>query len=47
VLQAAAPSIGGRGGGKDEFAQGGGTNPDGIEGAFAAVEAMIRERTGQ
>jgi alanyl-tRNA synthetase len=47
ALQAAAPSIGGRGGGKDEFAQGGGTNADGIDAAFAAVEAMIRERTGQ
>ena len=47
VLQAAAPSIGGRGGGKDEFAQGGGTEPGGIDAAFAAVEAMIRERTGQ
>jgi alanyl-tRNA synthetase len=47
VLQAAAPSIGGRGGGKDEMAQGGGTIPDGIADAFAAIESMIRERTGQ
>jgi alanyl-tRNA synthetase len=47
ILQAAAPSIGGRGGGKDDFAQGGGSSPDGIEAAFAAVEAMIRERAGQ
>ena len=47
VLQAALPSVGGRGGGKDEMAQGGGTDPDGLPGAFAAVEAMIRERTGQ
>ena len=46
VLEAAAPSIDGRGGGKDDVAQGGGTNPDGIDAAFAAVEAMIRERTG-
>jgi alanyl-tRNA synthetase len=47
VLQAAAPSIGGRGGGKDEMAQGGGTIPDGIADAFLAVESMIHERTGQ
>jgi alanyl-tRNA synthetase len=47
VLQAAAPSIGGRGGGKDEMAQGGGTIPDGIPDAYAAIEAMILERTGQ
>jgi alanyl-tRNA synthetase len=47
ALQAALPSIAGRGGGKDEMAQGGGTNPDGIEAALAAVEAMIHERTGQ
>jgi alanyl-tRNA synthetase len=46
VLQAAAPSIGGRGGGKDEMAQGGGTIPDGIADAFVAIESMIRERTG-
>ena len=46
VLEAAAPSIDGRGGGKDELAQGGGTNPDGLDAAIAAVEALIRERTG-
>ena len=47
VLQAALPSVGGRGGGKDELAQGGGTDPSGIDAAFAAVAAMISERTGQ
>jgi alanyl-tRNA synthetase len=47
VLQAAAPSIGGRGGGKDEMAQGGGTIPDGIVDAFVAIETLIRARTGQ
>ena len=46
LLQAALPSIGGRGGGKDEMAQGGGTDPAGIEAAFAAIEALIRERAG-
>jgi len=46
VIQAALPSIDGRGGGKDDLAQGGGTNADGVEAALAAVEALIRERTG-
>ena len=47
VLQAALPSIAGRGGGKDEMAQGGGTDASGLPGAFEAVEALIRERAGQ
>jgi alanyl-tRNA synthetase len=47
MLQAVAPSIGGRGGGKDDVAQGGGTEPAGIPAAFEAVEALIRQRTGQ
>ncbi|MEO6471825.1 MAG: DHHA1 domain-containing protein, partial [Aeromicrobium sp.] len=33
--------IGGRGGGKNDVAQGGGTDLSGIDGAFAAVEAEI------
>ncbi len=47
VLQAALPSVGGRGGGKDEMAQGGGTDPTGIPAALSAVESMILERMGQ
>jgi alanyl-tRNA synthetase len=47
ALQAALPSIGGRGGGKDELAQGGGTDPSGLEAAFEAVATMVRKRTGQ
>ena len=47
MLQAAAPSLDGRGGGKDDVAQGGGTNADGIPAAFAAVDDLIRQRTGQ
>ena len=44
VLKAALPSIDGRGGGKDEMAQGGGANVAGLDSAFAAVEALL---TGQ
>ncbi|MDO8307845.1 MAG: alanine--tRNA ligase [Actinomycetota bacterium] len=47
MLQAALPSVSGRGGGKDDFAQGGGTDPSGVAAAFAAVDAWIRQRTGQ
>lgn len=47
MLQAAAPSLDGRGGGKDDVAQGGGTNADGIPAAFAAVDDLIRQRTGR
>jgi alanyl-tRNA synthetase len=47
MLQAVAPAIDGRGGGKDEFAQGGGTNAAGIPNAFRAVEELIRQRVGQ
>jgi len=47
LLQVAAPLIGGRGGGKDELAQGGGTEPAGIPAAMAAVEAFILERAGR
>jgi alanyl-tRNA synthetase len=47
MLQALAPSIAGRGGGKDEFAQGGGTDAAGIPDAFRAVENLIRQRVGQ
>jgi alanyl-tRNA synthetase len=37
-----APAVGGRGGGKPDLAQGGGTNPAGIPDAIAALRAAIR-----
>ena len=46
LLQAALPAVSGRGGGKADMAQGGGTNPAGVAEALAAVEALITERFG-
>ncbi len=40
----AAPEIGGRGGGKDDFAQGGGTNGAASAAAFDAVVRAVREK---
>jgi alanyl-tRNA synthetase len=42
LLQAAAPAVDGRGGGKDLLAQGGGTNAAGIPAAFEAAAARLR-----
>jgi alanyl-tRNA synthetase len=47
VLQAVLPHVSGRGGGKDEMAQGGGSDAAGLPAAFEAAEAFIRERAGQ
>jgi alanyl-tRNA synthetase len=47
VLKVALPSVDGRGGGKPDFAQGGGTRTDGVDAAFVAVESFLRERLGQ
>ena len=44
LLQAALAQIGGRGGGKDDMAQGGGTDPAGVAAALQAVEAEVRAR---
>jgi alanyl-tRNA synthetase len=46
ALKAALPAVEGRGGGKPDFAQGGGTKIQGIDEAFLAVEALLRERVG-
>ena len=41
LLKVMAPHVGGRGGGKKELAQGGGTQPDGLPAAFAALKAAL------
>ena len=39
-----AAQVGGRGGGRPDFAQAGGTNPDKLDEALASVEPWVRER---
>ena len=47
VLQSALPAIDGRGGGKDDIAQGGGSKPDGLDEAYASVHDYVRSRAGE
>ncbi|MFC6238342.1 alanine--tRNA ligase [Longivirga aurantiaca] len=46
VLQAALAAVGGRGGGKDDMAQGGGTDVTGVQAAFAAAAGAVRAAVG-
>ena len=46
MLQLAMAQIDGRGGGKADLAQGGGSNPNGIAAAFQAITAALVERFG-
>jgi alanyl-tRNA synthetase len=41
LVRVAAEALGGRGGGKDDVAQGGGTDPAGVDNALAAVEHAV------
>jgi alanyl-tRNA synthetase len=45
VLQTLLTHVDGRGGGKDDVAQGGGTSPEGIAAALAAVDEAVRAST--
>jgi alanyl-tRNA synthetase len=45
IIQAMAPLVGGKGGGRPELAQGGGTNPDGLPAALAKAEELVRAVT--
>ena len=42
IIQAIAPLVGGKGGGRPELAQGGGTNPDGVPAALEKAEELVR-----
>ena len=46
LLSSALPSVEGRGGGKKDAAQGGGTKPEGVPAAFEAAEAFLRGLPG-
>jgi alanyl-tRNA synthetase len=46
LIQAIAPLVGGKGGGRPELAQGGGTDPGGVELAFTQAEEFVRRAAG-
>jgi alanyl-tRNA synthetase len=47
IVKAASPIIGGGGGGKPNFAQGGGTKPEKLQDAVKAAEEAIRKQLKQ
>ncbi len=47
LIRAIAPAIGGRGGGRPDFARGGGRDAEGLDRALSQVEPWIRENAGR
>jgi alanyl-tRNA synthetase len=41
-----AQQVGGRGGGRPDMAQAGGSNPAALDAALASVESWVREKLG-
>ena len=46
VIKAVAEQVGGKGGGRPDFAQAGGSNPDGLDAALASVPGWVTEQLG-
>jgi len=46
VIKPVAEQVGGTGGGRPDFAQAGGSNPDGLDAALASVTAWVTEQLG-
>ncbi|MEO5364862.1 MAG: alanine--tRNA ligase [Magnetococcus sp. WYHC-3] len=46
IIALTAPLVGGKGGGRADMAQGGGTRPEGLESALAAVAPWLEARAG-
>ena len=46
VIKPVAEQVGGKGGGRPDFAQAGGSNPDGLDAALASVSAWVTEQLG-
>jgi alanyl-tRNA synthetase len=44
IAGAVAAQVGGRGGGRADFAQAGGTQPENLGAALAGVESLVRNR---
>jgi len=46
LLKMVAEQVGGKGGGRPDMAQGGGSQPENLDGALASVEAWVRRQIG-
>ena len=46
VIQPVAEQVGGKGGGRPDFAQAGGNDPDALDAALASVTGWVTDRLG-